>query len=296
MRAAPQALAGLMVGPGDDCAVLADGTALTVDTMVEGVHFDERISPEDLGYKAVTVSVSDLAATGATPTWLLLALSAPRTVDATWFEAIARGVGDACRTWGIALIGGDTTRSSGPVVLSTTAAGRCAGAPLLRSGARASDDLWVTGTPGLAALGYLAAAPSERALRALHHPAPPVAFALALAAAGLATAAMDLSDGLRSDLPRLCAASRLGAQVDSSALPALQGPAELLATAQLAGGDDFELLFTAPAAARDAILALALTHAVRATRIGAMHATPGAQLSSGPWPAPGFAHFTRVSA
>lgn len=278
----------MRVPPGDDAAVLADGTAVTVDALVEGVHWDDRLSAADVGYKAVAVSASDLGAMGATPAWMVLALSVPAPADAAWIAGFARGIGEACREYGVGLVGGDTTRSPGPRMVAVTMGGACP-RPILRSGAREGDRLWVTGTLGLAGAGYLLPDPPPEALARLRRPVPPIAFARALA--GVATAAMDLSDGLQRDLPRLCAASGVGAEVDPSLLPlhpALQGRADALAL-QVAAGDDYELLFTAPPSVDPAPLAAA--HGVRVTAIGHVTGAPGARLRGRSWPNAAWAHF-----
>jgi thiamine-monophosphate kinase len=199
---------------GDDAAVLSDGTAVTVDALVEGVHFDERLSAEDVGFKTLAVSVSDLGAVGARPRWAVLALSLPRA-DEAWCAGFARGLREACARWGVYLLGGDTTGVpvGGPRVASLTLVGRCAQAPLARSGGRRGDRVWVTGTLGLAGAGWRLDAPPPEALQALRRPAPPLELALRCAASGLVHAAMDLSDGLAVDLPRLCAASGTGAAI-----------------------------------------------------------------------------------
>lgn len=274
---------------GDDTAIVDGHTLVTTDTLVEGVHWDHRASPEDVGWKSIAVSVSDVAAMGGVPTWATLSVCLPRPLDPDWVTAFARGVGAACDQWGVFLVGGDTTRSPNARVVSVTMAGR-ATHPLLRSAARVGDDIWVTGVPGEAAVGFSMGGPG---LTALHHPTPPAAFAHALAQRQLAHAAMDLSDGLATDLPRLCGASRVGAVVDPTALPSSSivesAPSPL--AAQVAFGDDYQLLFTADRQHRAAIKALARDHAVRATRIGHVTPPPGVHLQGAVWPAPQFAHF-----
>lgn len=290
-------LAGRPVSPatvarldaGDDTAVLQDGTLVTTDTLVEGVHWDARATAEDVGWKAVAVNVSDIAAMGGTPSWATLALSLPRPIDAVWVADFARGLHAACARWQVALVGGDTTRSPGPIVVTLTLAGRAA-RPLLRSGAGPGDDIWVTGVPGEAAVGFFHGGPG---LQALHRPEPPVAFAVALADGGLATAAMDLSDGLAKDLARIGDRSGVGARIDPAALPdspVLASLADPLA-ARVAFGDDYQLLFTARPAARAAIATLGTTHGVRVSRIGEICAGSELELVGRAWPASGFDHF-----
>lgn len=281
------------MGPGDDAAVLNDGSVITVDQLVEGVHWDERLSAADVGYKAVAVSVSDLAAMGARPQWMVLALALPRPVDETWFDAFATGLHEACDAFGVPLVGGDTTRSPGPRLVGVTMGGRAVGNPVKRSTGRVGDDLWVTGTPGLAAGGYLHAAPPAECLVALRHPVPPLAFALDVGVRGLATAMMDLSDGLVDDLPRLARASGVGAAIDPALLPshsAFTAAADPLIW-QVAGGDDFELLLAADPASRAALRELAAHHGVRLTRVGSLTAGSDVVLIGRVWPAPAFTHF-----
>ncbi len=271
---------------------MTDGTAITVDTLVDGVHWNHHCSAADVGYKAVAVSVSDLAAMGARPRWMLLSLSVPQPVDPAWIADFSTGVAHARATFGVALIGGDTTRS--PVIsVSVTMAGTLVGPALCRHQARPGDDLWVTGVPGLAGMGYLRSAPSDAALQLFRRPVPPLEFALALAEAGLAHGAMDLSDGLALDLPRLCASSRVGANVDPDLLPwhpAFDADGDVRQL-QLSAGDDYQLLFGAAPEAREACAALAHRFGAQLTRIGRFTEAPAVALSDGSWPAPAFDHF-----
>jgi thiamine-monophosphate kinase len=269
---------------------LHDGTAISTDTLVAGVHFDERLSAADVGYKAVAVSVSDVAAMGATPSWVLLNLTLPAPLDTAWVEQFAKGVGQACAAWDIALIGGDTTR--GPVtVVSTTVGGPCAASPLTRAGAQPGDDVWVSGTLGAAAVGYLSAAPSPEALSALRRPSPPVALGPALALRGLATAAMDLSDGLVTDAVRLARASAVALDLQRAALPLGPSLTPDDATAALTGGEDYQLLFTARPGARAALEALAQELGLSLTRIGSARAGAGLRVDGEPAPPAAFSHF-----
>jgi len=278
---------------GDDTAVLRDGTLVTTDTLVEGVHWDHRATAEDVGWKAIAVSVSDIAAMGGRSTWATLSVCLPSPLDRTWVAGFARGLHAACARWGVQLIGGDTTRSPGPVVVSVTLAGRSV-RPLTRTGARPGDHIWVTGVPGEAAAGFYG---SASGLPALHRPSPPVQLAVALAEARLATAAMDLSDGIARDLHRLCKASGVGATIDPTALPvsaALDALPDPL-PAQVAFGDDYQLLFTARATDAHRITARAAEMTTRVTRIGTITAGPEVALHDRPWPASGFSHFSTVA-
>jgi len=278
-------LAGLRIGIGDDAAVFEDGRVVTVDTMVEGVHWDERLDPSDVGWKLVAVNVSDVAAMGAQPEWAVLALSLPTPLDREWLHRFREGFQAACERWGVALVGGDTTRSS--VRTATLTIGGRAARPVLRSGGRPGDDVWVTGTLGLAAEGFLAQAPRPEALARLRRPEPRVSFAAALAASGLANAMMDLSDGLRADLGRLCAASGCGAVVDPTAVP---GDAPF--PWRVAFGEDYELVFTADANRRDAVRSLSIMQDVPIARVGQLESGSGLRLADGArWPAPLFTHF-----
>lgn len=295
LRARGPRPAWVTLDAGHDCAVVDGDHALKVDTVVGGVHFDERWDPADVGYKAVAAAVSDLGAAGARPRWLLVSVSVR---DPAWARRAAVGVGEACAAFGVYLVGGDVTRvpPGAPPVVSASVGGRCVAAPGTRAGAREGDDVWVTGALGLAGLGWWDPAAPPEALRALRRPTPPVAFALELAAQGLVAAAMDVSDGLASDAPRLAAASGVHLQLDPARLPIAPAVAARPDALRLAvgGGDDLELLFVARPGHAAAIEAAAHHHGVRATRIGSVLAGSGASLSDGDrsdWPAPLFAHF-----
>ncbi|MES2639847.1 MAG: thiamine-phosphate kinase [Myxococcota bacterium] len=277
--------AGLRVGIGDDAALFDDGRILTVDTMVEGVHWDDKLTPADVGWKLVAVNVSDIAAMGGRPTYALLALSLPSPLDRAWVDAFAGGLHAACARWGVALVGGDTTRA--PVRTASLTVGGHASRPVLRSTGAVGDDIWVTGRLGLAAEGFLSDAPRPEAQARLRRPEPPARFAAALAEAGLATAMMDLSDGLARDLGRLCVASGCGAEIDPAAVP---GDAPL--AWRVAFGEDYELLFCAAAADRDAVRSVASMQDISIGRVGRLEAAPGLRLlGGGEWPRPLFAHF-----
>lgn len=277
---------------GDDAAVVAPGVVVTVDAMVEGIHWDARISPEDVGWKLVAVNVSDVAAMGCRPTWAVLALSMPSPPDAAWVEAFSRGLGAALRHYGAVLVGGDTTGSPGPISLGLTLAG-AGPAPVPRSGGRAGDRLWVTGELGETAAGFFDAHPAG--LARLRRPDPPAELGAAIGDEGLAHAMMDLSDGLLRDLPRLCEASGLGARIDAEALPA--GPAvaslppEQRLRRQVAFGEDYELLIAAPDSATPRLQVLARTHGRRLTAIGRLTAESPVLLDGAQWPRPDFEHF-----
>ena len=252
-KATPQAV----LGPGDDCALLAPSPgmelAITTDMLVSGTHFLPDTDPSQLGWKTLAVNLSDLAAMGAKPRWVLLAGSLPKA-DEAWIAAFADGLFACARRYGVDLVGGDTTR--GPLNLCLTALGEVpAGKALRRDGAQVGDDLWVSGRPGLAALGLAhlqARAVLPEALAALcvgclQRPLPRVELGLALREAGLARSAIDVSDGVLADVGHIAERSRVDIEVCEAWLPCLPAGADplLARDCQLAGGDDYELAFTA---------------------------------------------------
>ncbi|MFT4046133.1 MAG: thiamine-phosphate kinase [Solimonas sp.] len=252
---------GIALGIGDDCALLqpppGEQLAMTSDTLVSGRHFPRETAPYDIGWKALAVNLSDLAAMGARPWTFTLALTLP-DADARWLGEFARGLAALARASGIRLVGGDTTR--GPLSITITALGLVPpGKALRRDGARLGDLVCVTGTLGDAALalrfwqrGRAPASDDEQALRArLDRPTPRNAAGLGLR--GIANAALDLSDGLVGDLGHICAASGVGAELDPAALPASPAFSRCVDPAaapelQLAGGDDYELCVCVPPA------------------------------------------------
>ncbi|MDY0056428.1 MAG: thiamine-phosphate kinase [Methyloversatilis sp.] len=279
------------LGPGDDCALIRPSPghelAITSDMLVAGTHFLPDTDPRRLGWKALAVNLSDVAAMGATPRWVTLALSLPH-VDHDWLAGFAAGFFDCADTFGVDLIGGDTTR--GPLNLCVTAFGEvAAGRAVRRGGARAGDGIWVSGQPGRAALGLacllgkgrLHGGAHDDCIAALEQPQPRVTLGAALQ--DLATAMIDVSDGLLADLGHIARASGLGAVVDDAALPwaalhAACADRTAVRDALLAGGDDYELLFCAPREAEDALIALSARLALPLTRIGAMQAGEGVRL------------------
>lgn len=263
------------VGPGDDAAVLRDGTVLCVDALVEGVHWDERFSPADIGWRAVMVNASDIAAMGAEPTWALLAISLPR-IEPEFIEGFRVGLHAALDALGIPLLGGDTTRGATPT-LSITMGGRLVAEPLLRSAARAGDGIWVSGRLGDAAGGYEGLVDPAAFLR----PTPPLALGPALARRGV-RCAMDISDGLVEDLARLCRASGVGALVEAALIP--RDPAVPLDLA-LGFGDDYQLLVASEQDLSEEMI-----------RIGEIETQPGIRMKGGTWPAKGWTHFGEATA
>lgn len=271
---------GAELGPGDDCALLAPKAgmelAITTDMLVAGTHFFADTNPWQLGWKSAAVNLSDLAAMGATPRWITLAGSLPAP-DEPWIAAFADGLFACIRRHQVDLVGGDTTR--GPLNLCITAIGELPrGRALRRDRAKAGDDLWVTGTPGLAALGLMhlqqKVALSEplkaTCILALQQPTPRVEVGLTLRERGLSCAAIDISDGLLADLSHIAERSQLHAQVMLEQLPPLphDAPEALARQCQIAGGDDYELLFTSAVAHRTEIASLAKEFNLPITRIG----------------------------
>lgn len=273
---------------GDDAALIRPSAgmqlAISTDMLVAGTHFFADTDPEDLGWKTLAVNVSDLAAMGAAPRWVVLAASLP-AADEAWIAAFARGFFACSEAFGIDVIGGDTTR--GPLNLCPTIFGEVpVGQAITRAGARPGDDLWISGAPGRAALGLaqlrgeatLAGADRADCLAALHRPQPRVALGLALR--GLASSLLDVSDGLLGDLAHILEQSAVGAVISAGALPlapleAACGDAALAFRACTAGGDDYELLFTAPVARRAEVGALAERLHLPLHRIGSI--TPAEQ-------------------
>ena len=282
------------LGVGDDCALLAalpagQQLAVSCDMLVEGRHFLSSVAPERLGHKALAVNLSDLAACGAEPVAFTLALAMPR-VDEAFLAGFARGMFALADDHRIELVGGDTT--AGPLNICITVFGAVpVGQALLRSGACVGDDLWVSGALGDARLalevfrGTVAlGSDAFAAVRArMECPTPRVALGQALR--GVASSAIDLSDGLVGDLGHVLTRSGVGATVDADALPrsaALASqPLALQRQCTLAGGDDYELLFTAAATGERAVLAAADRAGVAVRRIGRIQAAPGLRLVDG---------------
>jgi thiamine-monophosphate kinase len=295
----------VILGIGDDAAIVqvpaGKQLVIAADTINRGIHFPDNTAPADIGWKSLAVNLSDLASMGAEPAWCTLSLSLP-TGDAAWVDSFLDGFLELAALHRIALIGGDTTR--GPLSVSVTVHGFVEpGGALLRSGARDGDDVWVTGTLGEATAAltqWQAGAIVDPLLRMrLDRPTPRLAVAARIA--GIARACIDVSDGLLADLQHICNASRVGAEVELDALPALP---ELVAAfetqrrqaIQATGGDDYELCFTAPASARDEIATIAVQTDTPITRIGRIvpgHGTRALRSDGSEWiaPSPGFVHF-----
>lgn len=244
---------GVVVGIGDDGAVVTSSgdreQVVVIDTLVEGVHFPKHFNPTDIGYRVVAINLSDIAAMGATPRWMTLALSIP-VADEEWLTAFAEGLHFAATEHSVALIGGDTT-SAPQVVATVQVAGDVPpGQALRRSGAMVGDTIYVTGTVGDAAAGLdglLHGRPVRELANRFARPTPRVGYGEKLR--GIASAAIDVSDGLYGDLKKLAFASGVGAEIDvtrlpiSDALSDAYAPERVLSLA-LGGGDDYELMFT----------------------------------------------------
>lgn len=271
------------LGIGDDAALLRVGPgmqlAVSTDLLVEGTHFLAGTDPARLGHKVLAVNLSDMAAMGATPRWATLALALP-AVDDAWLAAFAGGLRALAGAHGTELVGGDTTR--GPLSICVTIFGEVpAGQALRRDGAREGDEVWVSGTLGDAAIGLalltgapapaLAGAHARHCIERLEAPRPRVALGIALR--GVATAALDVSDGFAADLGHILERSGVGARVEVDRLPLSAALAPFAAdaavqAASLGGGDDYELCFTAPVAAAPAVERAAAAAGVPVARVG----------------------------
>jgi thiamine-monophosphate kinase len=302
------------VGPGDDAAVLRSGrgeSCVTVDAVVEGVHFRRASSRlEDVGHKALAVNLSDLAAMGASPRWALVALGVPRGFRLADARRLGAGFGALARAAGTALVGGNVTRAPG-LSLTVTVGGEIPrGRALLRSGARAGDVVWVSGTLGDSRLGLrLLEAPrgpearrlrgrpgvARGAMQRQRRPEPRLALGASLV--GIASSCIDLSDGLVQDAGHLAAASRVALQLDARALPVSTALAAAYpqprarARAAATGGEDYELLFTTRPSREAAVQRLSRRHRLRLTRIGEVRRGRGVHVPGlGPGQIEGFDH------
>lgn len=284
-----------LLGIGDDCALLAPSAgkllAVSSDMLVEGRHFIQGADPVTLGHKCLAVNLSDLAAMGATPLGFTLALALP-AADPVWLDGFSRGLFALADAFDCELVGGDTTK--GPLNICITIFGELTpGQALRRAAAQPGDDIWISGTLGdarLALAGYLGELALDedalaRAGTRLHAPTPRVALGRLLAEGGLAHAALDISDGLVGDLGHILNASKVGATLDLDALPAgpvlARQPRELRRRFSAAGGDDYELCFTAPAAQHAAIVAAGARCGTAVTRVGRIEAEAGLRMVDG---------------
>jgi thiamine-monophosphate kinase len=271
------------LGLGDDAALLAPPMGrelvLTVDAMIAGVHFLPDDPPDLVGRKLLRVNLSDLAAKGATPLGYLMTVAAPRDTPDDWFAGFASGLAQDQLEFHVTLLGGDTTSTPGPIALSLTIIGHVApGTMVRRAGAQPGDGIWVTGTVGDGALGLAVAQgrladPTGHLRRRYLLPQP----RLGLRIAGVASAGMDVSDGLVQDLGHLCRAGNLAADIDAALLPlsaaARQAGPDWLPTI-LTGGDDYELLLSVPPDRESALHDAAREAGIPVTRIGGFRAGP----------------------
>lgn len=282
----------LTFGLTDDAALIdvPEGQSLvaTKDLMVAGIHFLPNDPAALIGRKLLRVNLSDLAAMGAAPKAYLLGIALPEAVDETWIAAFAEGLNEDQATFGVHVIGGDTVSTTGPLTLSLTALGTVErGRALSRAGAMAGDDVYVSGTIGDGALGLKMLQGelrpvSQELIDRYRLPRPQVELGQALV--GIARAAADISDGLIADLGHICDASGCGATIHEGDVPlspaaraALDGEPTLI-SAVLTGGDDYELIFTAPPAARDDIVARAVALDLAVTRIGQIGGESGVNI------------------
>ena len=299
---------GVRLGIGDDGAVLHPGPGVelvaTVDTLIADLHFLATAAAADIAQRALRVNLSDLAAMGATPRWFLLALGLPEA-DERWLAGFSAGLAAVAARYGCALVGGDTTR--GPLTLSITALGTVpTGAALTRGGARVGDLVLVTGTLGgsAAALAEMHRTGATQAEPAVLHadywyPEPQLAAGQALR--GLASAAIDVSDGLLADLGHVARASGLGAELSLEALPLRPEAVARFGLEQtrdwaLSAGDDYQLCFTVPPQRLAEVQGLLGELDVRVTQIGRLVAAPGVRVRDAAGrerslPQPGFRHF-----
>ena len=271
----------------DDAALIdlppGERLVVTTDAMVAGVHFIGDEPPESLGRKALRVNLSDLAAMGATPVAYSLALILPRSIDDAWVAGFAAGLAADQAEFGVSLSGGDSVATSGPITISITAFGRVGDVWLSRGGAQPGDNIYVSGTIGDAALGLdilqgrlaLSSDQAESLIDRYRLPRPRLGLGQALL--GVASAALDVSDGLLADLAHLADGAGLAGRLESAAVPLSDGARAAMALNPqtcwprvLAGGDDYELLFTASATNHYKLMDIALRHDISVTLIGAM--------------------------
>jgi thiamine-monophosphate kinase len=301
------------LGLTDDAALFAPTpghtAVLSTDTLVAGVHFLPDDPPRDIARKALRVNLSDIAAMGAVPKGYLLNLSLPDDVADTWLDAFVAGLAADQQVFGVTLLGGDTVRTSGPFTVSVTAVGEVRlGRAMKRAGARIGDVVLVTGTIGDAVIGLrvltekavLDPANAEFALDRYRLPQPRTSIGPYLV--GLASAAIDVSDGLIADLDHICKTSSVAATISAAAVPlspagrAAINAGQLTVSEAVSGGDDYELLFCAPPEARDALSRLSATLDVAITEIGEITAGAGVELIDSNGEAvvidrPGYEHF-----
>lgn len=285
----PPAPPWVVVGIGDDAAVVEPARnrldVLTADTIVEGVHFDRRFTPpQAVGHRALAVNLSDLAAMGAAPRMALLSLALPGTLPCLDFDGIVEGLASLAASHRVHVVGGNLTRIPGPLVVDVTAVGSVKRRRVLtRRGARAGDEIYMTGTVGAAVAGLQFLKATERreapammaCVERYLYPLPRVRAGMVIGRSGAASACMDMSDGLADAVLQVAGSSGVGAILDADALPIEPGAREWFAQRgvdpvleAMAGGDDYELLLTVPRKLRRRFLAVARTGGVPMTRIG----------------------------
>ncbi|MDY0269125.1 thiamine-phosphate kinase [Trichloromonas sp.] len=291
IRRAVAGAPGVVLGIGDDCAVLempaGERLLTSTDLLIEQIHFRrEWIDSYRLGRKSVSVNVSDIAAMGGTPRHLYLGLGIPADLPVEELDAFISGFLSACRDYGATLVGGDTCRSPGPLLISVTVEGSAPAAEVVsRRGARPGDGLYVSGTLGDSALALRrlldGSRPDDVSAARHHDPRAQVELGRALAAARLPTAMIDLSDGLLADLGHILEASAVGAEIEIASIPlspafrtALAEAPELIELS-LSGGEDYQLLFTVPPTREGELAAISTALGLPLTRLGTVTAEPG---------------------
>ncbi|MBF0107787.1 MAG: thiamine-phosphate kinase [Magnetococcales bacterium] len=310
---------GVGMGIGDDAAVFlvprTQDLLATTDTLVEGVHFVRDADPRDLGWKAVAVNLSDIAAMGGEPRWYLLSITLPSSTPLAWVERLALGMNEAGARFRVTLAGGNTTRTDGPIVLTINMFGVVGHErSLLRAGAAAGNRLFVSGTIGDAALGLRHLLGVDETLRRMDpaairflmerhlRPMPRTDLGLTLVDAAIARAVIDVSDGLLADAQHLCRSSGVGADIDLRRIPLSPPARQWLEGSEhdrwpllLTGGEDYELLFAVAPGAADQLPAIAARLGVTLTEIGIVTDRKEVRLLDNGNPlsfaVPGFRHF-----
>ncbi len=279
-------------GVGDDAALVGNNRAVTQDTMVEGIHWDEKLTAQDVGWKIVAVNASDIAAMGGLPEWATLSLSVPKDISEEWIKDFSAGMRSALKRWQLLLVGGDTTRSSGPIVVSMHMCSLRQMNWAFQHTAEVKDDVWVTGSLGDAAVGFFE--PEKFPHNdALQRPIPPVEFAHHIQKIGSIQSMTDISDGLNVDLHRLCKKSNVGALIDPNSLPSsssLYGSKNALQY-QTSFGEDYEMLFTAKPSYESLLRRQAAHFRISITKIGKITEDLSVRLRDTNWPKSMFKHF-----
>ena len=284
-------------GVGDDAALLVDNRVVTCDTMIETVHWDDKLSPEDIGWKIVAINASDTGAMGGLPDWCTLSLSLSASRSESWVGDFAKGMRAALKRWNIRLIGGDTTRSPNHTMVSMTMSSRRGYHWAWQSDAKVGDDIWVTGTLGDAAAGFFE--PDKHPYNtALQRPEPPIELVHALVHNQIIHALTDISDGLHHEISRICERSKVGAKINPKALPSssvlYRNPKSL--AYQTAFGEDYEYLFTAPKRSEQTIRSMAARNKTTVHKIGSiLEDSTIVKLEGASWPEALFTHFESKS-